>query len=219
LLEHAFAMGSSKPLIFISYSHKDRKWLEFVQRHLQVGVVNDHFETWDDRRIAGGAAWEKEIDAALSRCKAFVLLVSSNSLTSDFILKKEVKAALEARWKRGVRIYPIIVRDVDIKAVPWLASMNVRPCDAKALGLFPPAKREQVMKEIAEEIRGVVEAPSAAPAAAPGTAGGHAAAPAADGPSAGQINVLGDGNIVAKNAGSGSVSINIGAAGRPSKAR
>jgi TIR domain len=99
-------MGSPKPVIFISYSHKDRKWLEFVQRHLQVAVTNDHFETWDDRRLAGGDDWKKEIDAALSRCTAFVLLVSSNSLVSEFILKKEVQAALEAHWERGVRIYP-----------------------------------------------------------------------------------------------------------------
>jgi hypothetical protein len=57
-------MGSPRPVIFISYSHKDRQWLDFVQGHLQVGVANDHFETWDDRRIAGGADWEKEIDIA-----------------------------------------------------------------------------------------------------------------------------------------------------------
>src|SRR4029077_1746021 len=48
--------ASVKPVIFISYSHKDRRWLEFVQGHLQVAVTNNHFESWDDRRIEGGAA-------------------------------------------------------------------------------------------------------------------------------------------------------------------
>jgi TIR domain len=203
-------MGSSKPVIFISYSHKDAEWLEFVQSHLQVGVANDHFETWDDRHIAGGADWAKEIDDALDRCAAFILLVSRYSLTSNFILKKEVQAALEARWKRGVRIYPIIVRDIDIKAVPWLASMNVRPRDAKALGLFPPARREQVMKEIAKEIRELVQAPPTPLAASPGIAAGQAAAPAPGGaPTGHTANFRGDGNVVIQNSGSGNtISVN-----------
>jgi TIR domain len=113
--------ASPKPIIFISYSHKDQKWLDFVQGHLQVAVTNDHFETWDDRRIEGGGDWAKEIDAALAKCAAFILLVSRHSLVSTFILKKDVSAALEAHWNRGVKIYPIIVRACDIHAVPWLA--------------------------------------------------------------------------------------------------
>jgi internalin A len=99
LWEDFFAMGL--PIIFISYSHKDRRWLEFVQGHLQVAVTNDHFETWDDRRIQGGADWAAEIDTAQSKCAAFILLVSKHSLVSSFILKKEVKDALEAHWPRA----------------------------------------------------------------------------------------------------------------------
>ena len=160
-------MGLPKPIIFISYSHKDRRWLEFVQDHLQVAVTNDHFETWDDRRIQGGAAWAAEIDAALSKCAAFILLVSRHSLVSSFILKKEVKAALEAHWARGVRIYPIVVQACDIHAVPWLTKMNLRPRDAKALALYPPAKREEVMASLAAEIRDIVGNPSTGSTAPP----------------------------------------------------
>src|SRR5215472_16635709 len=149
--------ASTKPIIFISYSHKDRRWLEFVQGHLQVAVTNDHFETWDDRRIEGGVNWTAEINAARSRCAAFILLVSRHSLVSTFILKKEVKDALEARWARSVRIYPIVVQSCHIQAVPWLAKMNLRPRDGKALALYPPAKREEVMASLAAEIRNIVK--------------------------------------------------------------
>jgi hypothetical protein len=149
--------ASPKPIIFISYSHKDDKWLEFVQGHLQVAVTNGHFETWNDRRIKGGADWAKEIDAALGKCTAFILLVSRYSLVSTFICKKEVRAALNAHSKRGVKIYPIIVEAVEIDAVPWLKKMNIRPRDAKALALYPRAKREKVMVELASEIRDIVK--------------------------------------------------------------
>jgi tetratricopeptide (TPR) repeat protein len=156
LLEPLFMSSLVKPVIFISYSHKDRQWLEFVQGHLQVAVTNDHFETWDDRRIEAGADWAAEIDAALWKCAAFILLVSRHSLVSGFILNQEVKAALEAHWTRGVRIFPIIVRACDVQAVPWLTKMNIRPRDAKALALYPPAKREEIMASLAAEIRRIV---------------------------------------------------------------
>lgn len=149
--------ASVKPVIFISYSHKDRRWLEFVQGHLQVAVTNDYFETWDDRRIEGGADWAAEIDVALRKCTAFILLVSRHSLVSSFILKQEVKAALEAHWARGVRIYPIVVQACHIQAVPWLTKMNIRPRDAKALALYPQAKRDEVMASLAAEIRSIVK--------------------------------------------------------------
>jgi hypothetical protein len=150
--------AAPKPVIFISYSHKDHKWLEFVQGHLQVAVTNGHFEAWDDRRVEGGADWAEEINAALGKCAAFILLVSRNSLVSKFILKKEVKAALSAHAKRGVKIYLIIVEAVEIDAVPWLKKMNIRPRDAKALELYTPrARREKVMAELAREIRDIVK--------------------------------------------------------------
>jgi hypothetical protein len=149
--------ASPKPIIFISYSHKDHKWLEFVQGHLQVAVTNGHFETWDDRRIEGGGDWAKEIDAALRKCAAFILLVSRHSLVSKFILNQEVRDALDAHSSRGVKIYPIIVGAVDIAAVPWLKKMNIRPRDAKALALYTPAKRDEVMASLASEIRDIVQ--------------------------------------------------------------
>jgi hypothetical protein len=61
-----------------------------------VAATDDHFETWDDRRIEGGANWAKEIDTALLECAAFILLVSRHSLVSSFILNREIQAALEA---------------------------------------------------------------------------------------------------------------------------
>ena len=203
-------MEEPKPLIFISYSRCDRKWLEFVQSHLQVAVANGHFETWDDGRIAGGADWRKEIDDALSECAVFVLLVSRHSLVSDFILKTEVQAALEAHRQRGTRIYPIIVEACDFQAVPWLAAIGIRPRDARPLESFPPHQRNEVMASIAAEIRSLVMDQNAASADALALAPGDALAPAFGDALATQTsNVRGDGNIVVQIGGSGNtLSIN-----------
>ena len=148
--------SSNKPVIFISYARKDRRWLEFVQDHLAPAESHGHFEIWDDDRIEGGADWKAEIDQALSTCAAFVLLVSRFSLSSRFILKEEVKTALEAHWDRGVRIYPIIVSDCDKEAVSWLMRMNIRPRGARPLARLPTAKRDEVMASLAAELRQLI---------------------------------------------------------------
>jgi hypothetical protein len=194
-------MKSSKPIIFLSYSREDRPWLEFIRRHLRVAATAGHFETWDDSRITG-QDWEKEINDALSTCAVFILLVSSHSLTSDFILKKEIRAALQAHAARGVRIYPIVVEDCDFKGVPWLIKMNIRPRDLKALESFPPAERNQVMASITAEIRGLLTAQPSAAARASAASAAASAPAAGDAPPGQTAKVRGDGNVVIQVTGS-----------------
>jgi hypothetical protein len=95
-------------------------------------------------------------------------------LVSSFILNQEVKAALDAHWNRGLKIYPIIVGAVDIQAVPWLKKMNIRPRDAKALASYSPAKRDEVMASLAGEIREIVTN------ASPPVSGKNASPPSTD---------------------------------------
>jgi hypothetical protein len=121
------------------------------------GTTDGSTPAWTGRRRS----------TALWKCAAFILLVSRYSLASRFILDEEVKAALEAHWTRGVQIYPIVVTACDIRAVPWLARMNLRPRDAKPLALYPPARRDEVMATLAAEIRRIIENASAPNALAP----------------------------------------------------
>ena len=47
--------------IFISYSHKDKKWLERLQVHLKPLEREGLFERWDDTMINAGEKWRDEI--------------------------------------------------------------------------------------------------------------------------------------------------------------
>ncbi|MGI9486366.1 MAG: toll/interleukin-1 receptor domain-containing protein [Geminicoccaceae bacterium] len=104
------ANGAAKPLIFISYSHRDREAKEFVDRHLGVLRTAGNIEVWHDGEIAVGDDWYQKIETKLIDCAVAVLLVSTDFLSSDFCIKEEVSRLLERRKREGLMIAPILLR-------------------------------------------------------------------------------------------------------------
>jgi len=101
-------MSSTKPVIFISYSHKDEpekpsdgevQWLSFVRTYLQPAVKNGIVALWVDRNMPGGTKWDAEIERNLQTCDIFILLVSAHSMASDYIIDREI--ATMRSGKRG----------------------------------------------------------------------------------------------------------------------
>ena len=147
---------SVSPALFISYSHKDEEYKDFVVSHLKVLERQGVFDVWDDRRIKGGGNWQTEIDAALDRADIAILLISRHFLTSDFIMDHEVQAVLHRHASQDVIPYPLLISDCAWTSIAWLRSLNLRPTDARPLNSFPKPERDQVMTDIAEEIAGLL---------------------------------------------------------------
>ena len=95
--------------IFISYSHKDAKWLTEVKKHLSILEHNHELIIWDDSKIKTGSDWKSEIDQSIKQCRVAILLVSTNFLSSEFILKKELPHILKAAKKDGLKIFNVIL--------------------------------------------------------------------------------------------------------------
>jgi hypothetical protein len=159
------AMGSSEPVIFISYSHKDEpdphlhpgefRWLSYVRSFLDPGETHGLIKLWDDRCIDGGGEWRTEIDEALEQCAVCVFLVSRHSLSSPFIQDVEMKRMLERHHERRAHLYPIVLTSTDFGLAPWLLKLNLKP--RNALDLYEPGQRHRVMADLAAEIRAIVE--------------------------------------------------------------
>ena len=146
----------TKPTVFISYSHKDEAWKDRIMTHLGVLAQEGLLDTWDDRRIGAGEDWKNEIEDALKKASAAVLLVSADFLTSKFILGEEVPKLLERREKEGLKIFPVIIRPCAWKQVKWLSRMNLRPRDGKPLIGGNEFQTETDLTAIAEEIAGII---------------------------------------------------------------
>jgi hypothetical protein len=145
------AASTARNQVFISYSHKDKKWLQKLQVMLAPLDREGRIKIWDDTQITPGARWREEIEKALAAARVAVLLVSSNFLASDFIAHQELPPLLEAAARDHVRILWVAVGPSLYKATPIAAYQAVND-PAKPLNSLSPAKQEQEILHIAEQI-------------------------------------------------------------------
>ena len=65
----------STKTVFISYSHLEKHWLDRLTPFLKQLGRDGNLDFWDDTRIKTGAQWPLEIEAALKRANAAILIV------------------------------------------------------------------------------------------------------------------------------------------------
>lgn len=131
----ARVFNARRSQIFISYSHKDKRWLEKLRTFLAPSTQDDNIFLWDDTMIKPGEEWNPKIETALASATIAVLLVSRHFLASRFILKHELPPLLEAAKNKGLKIIWVYVSAADYKRTPILkyqaAHDIARPLDSR----------------------------------------------------------------------------------------
>jgi TIR domain len=138
--------------VFVSYSHKDRWMLEELQTHMEVLVRQGEIELWSDARLRAGDRWRDELTGAIQTCVVAILLISADSLASDFIHNEEVLPLLEAARRDDVRVIPVFVgtgpyQGTGLEAIQWFNDPDT------PLSSLPKSDREAELKRLCGEVR------------------------------------------------------------------
>jgi pimeloyl-ACP methyl ester carboxylesterase len=144
-----------KNRIFVSYSHKNREWLERLQLMMSPFMRKDELVLWDDTRLQPGQKWLDEIRAALGSCKVAVLLVSKEFLASDFIFREELPVILQAAESGAVKLLwvyvsPALYEETGIK--DYQAAYD----PSRPLAALPAVEQDDALKRIAIGIKAAV---------------------------------------------------------------
>jgi len=138
----------------ISYSHRDEDFRKELEKHLSVLRHIGLLSVWNDRMIAPGADWEKDIDTRLDSAKLILLLISADFLNSEYCYGIEMKRALERAAAKDAIVVPIILRKCLWHVTP-LKVLQALPRDAVPVATFPRA--DDAYSAIAEEIMQLLE--------------------------------------------------------------
>ncbi len=135
--------------VFISYSHKDSKYLTELKIHLGYFTRNKRIDSWDDTKITPGSQWREEIKNAISMAKVAVLLISADFLDSEFIAKDELPPLLAAAKREGATILPVVVRPCAFKRTN-LSQFQAVNDPSQPLSKMQKYKREEVWTKLTE---------------------------------------------------------------------
>ena len=98
--------------LFISYSHRDQKWLDVIRAPLEPYVELHDLKVWDDTHISPGEAWRKVIADALAQTRVALLLVSPGFIESVFIRDEELRYFLDAAERYAVKVRWLLLSDL-----------------------------------------------------------------------------------------------------------
>jgi hypothetical protein len=95
--------------VFVSYSRDD---LNFVQGFVQTLMSNGVDVWWDMSSLQGGDDWTDAIPQAIENCDICVVVLSPQSIQSDWVQKEYTYAK-----NHGKRIVPVLYQDCEIPFV------------------------------------------------------------------------------------------------------
>lgn len=142
--------------IFVSYSHKDSRYLEddsllgFLR-----GLEREGAEFWTDREIHAGESWDSVIKANLESAQIALVLVSQGFLDSAYCQDTETRSFLE----NTTFLFPIILSPCEWQRHEWLASRQFLPANGETIEQHytDPGRRKALFLQIREQLRERIE--------------------------------------------------------------
>jgi hypothetical protein len=156
---------TSAPRIYVSYSHRDRQWVDRLVTYLRAFALDD---IWVDTKVDLGANWGAQTVRALEEAKIAIVLVTPAYLASEYIKDKELPGILKAATEGRLRIIPVMVEHTFVERTDLWNYQFANP-PSEPLSALSRSKQDRVLRNVASTIYDALEHPitrSAAPPAA-----------------------------------------------------
>lgn len=129
-------MDNPRASVFVSYSHKDAKYLAALEDQLKLLKRKGYVDWWTDLQLIPGDDWRQLIGNNLERSDIILLLVSIYFLASDFCWDVELARAIERHNAGEARVIPVFVRSCRWQETPIEALQGV-PLGGKPVQKWP----------------------------------------------------------------------------------
>jgi uncharacterized protein YegP (UPF0339 family) len=144
--------NKSRGTVFISYSHKDKEWLERVKIHLKPLEQYYNIDVWDDSKIDYGDKWEEAIEKAIESAQVAILIISADFIASDFIANKELPPILKAAEKGGTVILLLFVSSSMYSETPLSEYQGFNEPD-EPLNMVENGRKERILTNLARAVK------------------------------------------------------------------
>lgn len=126
--------GGPPKTVFISYSRKDKSFVQQMAKDLQQRGISVWVDVWD---IKAGMGWTNAIEMAIDKSDTFLLIVTPDSVKST-VVEKEITRAFDKK-KRSI---PVIYKPAEL---PLLVNNNN--------AIFYQEPYENFVAQLAKEIK------------------------------------------------------------------
>jgi len=154
--------GDVNRIVFVSYAIRDQdpdRWLDRLRVQVKPLELRYHFDLWDDSRIQPGQMWQPEIERALNRAAAAVLLVGPAFLGSDFIMRLELPRLLRRAKEEGLQILPLLTHhsNYEESKLAEFQAFKLPNQPLIPLEALPASDQNKYLKEFSLSIKRAVE--------------------------------------------------------------
>src|SRR5690348_8626052 len=148
----------SRSNVFISYSHKDKKFAERLKAHLVTSAREARVFDWTDTLITPGSHWQEAIERSLETAKIAFLLVSADFLASKFVIEHELSPLLVKAQREEVLVDPVILSPCAFGSTD-LAQFQAFNSPSKPLTKLSRSEQEDVWSRLAKFVSGALNTP------------------------------------------------------------